>query len=316
MNRRVTALAVVATMLGLAVAGCAGDSVPSTTPATATSSASPTPSPSPTATPTPDPRCTVESTEPWTDADRRCLREAAMAGAEYLKARLVDRPSATLDDEQLNTLAILSYLDRRWSLEPLRGATATARTDPRTLSPTNRYLRFWSSELAPDPEAIATADSYLRLEMALLYCATSPLTQRAADDFAIAIGSGHRYHATHALWWTRWATQQDCDVPWEAEEAIDRVRADFDQALTQFSADALVNDLTLEQSALLADRGDDGHLPGDWPARVVAAQTADGSWYDHLPGGSTDYNWHPTMLAVWYLSAVTARDAPDPGFLP
>ncbi|HEY0889772.1 MAG TPA: hypothetical protein VGE38_09195 [Nocardioides sp.] len=218
--------------------------------------------------------------------------------------------------EQLNALVIVDYIHRRWDVHAMAGARARAMAVPELSGGRNPEVGFWNRDIAPAPSVVADGGGQLgRLEAHFLYCDTRPLTAGIVPAFEAALQ--RPYGATHLLWWLAWARELGCDVPAAItlERIADEVVADFAEARAVVDDTAVVNDLTIEQRALLAAAGLADRLPPDWPARVVSAQLPDGSWYEHVPNGSPEFSWHPTMLAVWYLLAIGDPDRPDPGFL-
>jgi CelD/BcsL family acetyltransferase involved in cellulose biosynthesis len=105
-----------------------------------------------------------------------------------------------------------------------------------------------------------------------------------------------------------WTQALGCDDPAIGQagrraEAV--VRAEFVELTASGAAAEIVTDLTLEQAAFLAEVGADDVLTDQWVDAVVAAQGTDGGW--DLNGAGS--HWHPTLLAVWVLSASTGPGA-------
>jgi hypothetical protein len=113
-----------------------------------------------------------------------------------------------------------------------------------------------------------------------------------------------------------WANELGCQLPDgpTSDRVARQVATDFKVGRTRAGVDP-VNDLTIEQAAVLSATGRGDQVPDSWTARLIASQLPDGSWFENLPAGTADYNWHPTMLAVWHLLSLSEPDRADPGFL-
>ncbi len=229
------------------------------------------------------------------------LREPAGRGAAALARLLTQMDPASL--------SIPDYLARRFDWPELAGAGALARrmlraddagssgglgrlVDPAAPAPTQRQLAG-----APDYEVVI-ADA--------LVCrsGSDPSAQLPAAIRRVAAQGG--YPLTHAAVALGIAHERRC-MP----AADDVLRRDLVTALrAEADAATVVDDLAIERLAMLAFLGEP--LPEGPVRAVVAAQRPDGSWVD--PANRVP-SWHPTMLAVWALSAAADRGAAVP-FLP
>lgn len=261
----------------------------------------------------PAPVCTLRSGPDTTSLARDCAQQSAEAGIRYLKRRMIDRRASALSLEQLNALAVIDYVSRRWRLEELQGARPLASSVPAVLDRHNPEVGFWRAGVLPSPSVSSTLGQLGTLESRFLYCDLIPLTTTVAGE--VADGLQTPYGATHLLWWLSWADELDCQLPQGVDrtKVVQQIVADFRVARTR-PDNAPVNDLSIEQATILAAEGEGSRVPDDWTAKLVAAQLRNGAWAHNLPGSTPGQDWHSTMLAVWYLLTVSEPDVTDPGF--
>ena len=262
----------------------------------------------------PAPVCRVPARPAASWAARACADRSAAAGIRYLERHLVDRRATELSFAQLNALAVIDYLARRWGVAELDGARALAASAPELRDRRNPEVGFWRSGVRPPASVARTLGQLGTLEARFLYCDLVPFGPRVADE--VEAGLQTPYGATHLLWWLGWADELGCRLPREISRAavVDQIVADFEVARTRPDT-APVNDLSIEQGSILAAEGEGRHVPRDWTSKLVAAQLRDGSWSYNVADVTSAEDWHPTMLAVWYLLLVSEPDTSDPGFL-
>lgn len=233
--------------------------------------------------------------------------------------KAVDQGVAFLrvNDEVIDPLhlATLDYLYRNWGIDGLADAgdladevlAEVAAGAPWThdYGDTNQILDLRRlvdpSWRQPPPGPIEPPG--FALMAAALYCDVQPLD---ADDLALWDEEVERggYLATHVLLAWSWTQALGCDDPaigQAGRRAEAAVRAEFIELTASGAATEIVTDLTLEQAAFLAEVGAEDVLTDQWVDAVVAAQGPDGGW--DLNGAGS--HWHPTLLAVWVLSAAS-----------
>ncbi len=105
------------------------------------------------------------------------------------------------------------------------------------------------------------------------------------------------YRLTHALLACNWLEEQGC-FPVAELGTLKRGLVQRNAELAKRVPEWI--DLRIEAAALLTAAGEP--TPEEWVSELIAAQQPDGGWKkDRYQTGSTA---HPTVLALWYLTAV------------
>jgi hypothetical protein len=244
------------------------------------------------------------------------VREAIDRGADYL--------ADNLEEIEWGNLAAADLLHRRWDLSPLEDA----RTRALDLASAGEAGAEWPAlgrMFDPDhprSDTAADASDPVTFLAAALHCDQVPFGPDAAEQLRALIGAGG-YGATHAGIAIGWLRDRSCDVPdlealraEAAEQISSELRAYQDQARTLSQSSevdldatpgaAWATDLALEQSAVLAIYLDAADLVDpSWVRTVTAAQRPDGGWAD-IDRDAERSHWHPTLVAVMTLAALTA----------
>ncbi|WP_334145031.1 hypothetical protein [Rhabdothermincola sp.] len=242
-------------------------------------------------------------------ASSRTADGAIDAAVGYLRSEL--------DEIDTVHLAVVDYLSRNWDLEPLRPARDRARSQLDQQVAAQGGMQTVEQQLlrrlidpdaaAPPPDALPswTDDSMSSAAraayplMRALSCDVSPLTDRDLDAFRALIARGG-YDATHVALAIGWISEMGCaDAPVEVlrADAVEQIAADLDRGPVE-GLDP-VNDLSLEQSAMLLYLGARERVPAGWFDEVRARQGPDGGW--SAGDGESGSRWHESLLALWTL---------------
>jgi hypothetical protein len=246
---------------------------------------------------------------PVTPPSREALRAAAARAAALLASDRWNDPLAFI---------LSDALYRRFAVETLSASTlrfAEFRAAHPDVTWVDVFRRLIDPEQKARPEwfdpAAGGARGLDRLTVLALYCdqVPPPADYRALLEKGRAEGGYALTHAALALIWLR---ENGCRV---AEPDFEKRVIRETAALVR--ADGAVSDLELEAAAMVARLGEARLLPDRFPQEVMAAQHGDGGWAED--GGKTSpSDWHPTILALWFLLEIeqpggTIPMVPRPG---
>lgn len=234
---------------------------------------------------------------------------AADRGEAFLASRLADI-------DPLHQSGI-DYLRRNWggevlapfgraSVEGIAAILAGAPTEGDTTE-LRALARLADPSLQQSPVPPETLASRTAAMAAGLYCDAVPI-----ENFELAnwdqLTSRGGYDATHVVLAWSWTKELGCtneQIDAAGERATARVIEEFNQDMgTRPLADA-IDDLFLEQGAMLALVGRTDVLTDAWFEAVVESQQPDGGWRFETRVAQPDApsDWHATFLAVWALHA-------------
>jgi hypothetical protein len=217
-------------------------------------------------------------------------------------------------------LALVSWIGRSWGWTELLGLRDRAASEARDgldagyeanpeLAALARIPLPNERKPLVDARTVPIGETSVAIQAAL-YCDTTPL--RSVDaDLLRQLSRGVGYDPTHALLASLIAMDIGCDDPlWSDVKQTSMGQVAAELAERQSSSprlDAIVDDLSLEQTALLAEAGRRDVLASDWMAAIRAAQLGDGGWAQesYTAGNRSEAvsAWHATLLALWSLSA-------------
>jgi hypothetical protein len=242
---------------------------------------------------------------------------AADRGAAYLAERLGDL-------DPLHQSGI-DYLWRNWgpdglapfgpaSLEGIGEVLAGAEV-PGDQVELRALARLADPSITESPTQVESLAPRSAAMAAGLYCDTRTLGPADLANWSQLISEGG-YEATHVVLAWSWVRELGCSTPEVdavGERATDRVLEEFNERMRTRPLVDAIDDLFLEQGAMLTLVGRADAIPASWFDAVVEAQQDDGGWtYESRvaqPGAPS--NWHATFLALWALHGA-GRPATEP----
>lgn len=226
---------------------------------------------------------------------------------------------------------MLAWVGTNWDWQPLEDVRSRAADEVHSIIDSGDVASnlevFALARLALPEErtplvnarAEGLSDTSLALHAAL-YCDERALVPEDRELITGLIDDGG-YGTTHALLAAFWAEDLDCDDPfWEQtrQVATTRISDELQQRLASSGELAsMVDDLSIEQTAFLLHAGATDVATPAWLAGIRDRQLSDGSWYlnawvDDYPAHESVDNWHPTLLALWALSAAAGPGRQQP----
>ena len=217
--------------------------------------------------------------------ERLQLRTAVARGVDYVGARLTS--------VEPHSLMVFDYLRRNWAIAGLGGVVAVARRRGSDVGSADPLVRLVVPSRRPTRRAVAASVGTDRLLAIALECDRVSYPPSYERDLAGAAAAGGM-DLTHAAFAIRFTEDLGCSPPVRAR----RRRGIVDALRAAVASASSVDDLHLEQGAMLVALDHGGSVPRSFVLRTVAAQRPDGGW---APGAGTDSNWHATGLALWLL---------------
>lgn len=214
-------------------------------------------------------------------------------GAEYVATQL-----STVEP---HSLVVFDYLARKWQLGSLRHARGEARRRAPRSSADDPLIRLIFPRRVAKKRALAGSVGTDRLLAIALRCDRSGYPGRYGDELRAAIDAGGM-DLTHVAFALEFARELRCPAPVPRAVrtlVIERLR-------DALAAAPPIDDLSLEQAAMLCFLGDRALVPPDFVTRAVAAQQPDGGW---AAQAGNESSWHTTGLAVWVVSAARSAGA-------
>jgi hypothetical protein len=199
-----------------------------------------------------------------------------------------------------DALLMIDVMHRRFGIEVFAGALE--RYDEQVSSHTDdvsmlrifrRIADYYNPLQEGDLQAVYAETD--RITVPALYCdrlALPPNYPAMLEDASRRGG----YMLTHVLLALTWLRENDGDV-----SLPDGFKQDvFRKNAALINDDNVVTDLELEAAAFLYLMGQDALVNSGFVEKVVAVQNLDGGW--RLSSAESDVsNWHPTVLALFFL---------------
>jgi len=222
--------------------------------------------------------------------------------------RSIDRGVAFAADHlgrvETHSLAVLDYLRRNYHLDGLRGARRSIERRASTVGGDDPLARLVTPARRPTRRALAEVVGTDRLIALALECDRVAYPHTYAGELGTAATAGGM-ELTHAAFAIGIARDLGCAAP---------VTAPVHGAIVDGLHDALaagpaVDDVSLEQAAMLGYLGVVDRVPPEFVPRIAGAQRDDGGW---RAAAADESSWHATALAIWALSAVLSPGAGVP----
>jgi hypothetical protein len=222
----------------------------------------------------------------FTTGERSQISGAVTRGVGFVGAHLAS--------VEAHSLVVFDYLRRNWRLSGLRGVVPLARRRASQATADDPLVRLVVPRRRPSRRTVAAAVGTDRRLAVALECDRTPYPSSYRGDLARAAARGG-LDLTHAAFAIRFTEDLGCRPPVSAAQR----RAIVDGLRAAVSTASAVDDLSLEQGAMLVALNKGAAVPGDFVRRVVAAQRPDGGW---AAGVAPESSWHATGLALWVLS--------------
>jgi hypothetical protein len=242
---------------------------------------------------TSSPTTTTDSTPASGTVDRPAVRASIARGAVFL--------SGDLGKVEIHSLAVVDYLARKYGLGRLRDARSLIERRHADGDHSDPLVRLISPGRHASRRALAAVVGTDRFIALALECDRSsyPESFAAELDAAAAAGGMELTHAAFAI-----GLAQDLGCPPPVDASVrDSIVARLHDAL---AAAPVVDDVSLEQAAMLAYLENVDRVPASFVESIVAAQRRDGGWRATTADESS---WHATVLALWAMSAMVAPGA-------
>jgi hypothetical protein len=280
------------------------------------------------ATPSPTPRAPIELPAPAAPHHEAHASAAEAPSPASIRAS-VARAAAFLArfpeaDLRFDAALMLSQIRRVFDSDDLRAAFARAR-EIADRDEDNPMRRFWIPELRSPVEHTSTwavpaagekRVNTNRVIIEALHCAENGLREETVAYLCGPMRDGGGYQSTHALWALELARSAGCDAALRAAACRASLQEEILAAARQPVAAQRTRDLDLfaERVMVLTLSGVSPESLARHMARLVALQSADGSWSKPEPGEAPYFAYHATGLGAWALAEWTRRseDAAHP----